>query len=186
LLEYDDEVLRSTAQPLTITYYIKQQRRRYTPDVAVYFNQSINRKPWVVEIKYQADLIAYKAELENVGMSMRLFEPGTKLLPGFCKPYPNELLTSWLTRLPHNHGMGMRELYQHIWPDHGPRVDIDSCIDGEQIYRLALATNCTENEVSETTLLGYRNKLFTKTGTPGMESPNNLGLSLTLSRGISW
>ena len=64
LLEYDEEVLRSTAQPVTITYYIKEQRRRYTPDVAVYFCQSINRKPWLVEIKYQADLIALKAELE--------------------------------------------------------------------------------------------------------------------------
>ncbi|RKR82072.1 TnsA endonuclease-like protein [Mucilaginibacter gracilis] len=64
LLEYDEVVLRFTAQPVTITYYINEQRRRYTPDVAVYFHPSIHRKPWLVEIKYQADLIAHKAELE--------------------------------------------------------------------------------------------------------------------------
>ena len=91
---------------------------------------------------------------------MRLFEQGTKLLPGFCKAYPDELLTSWLTRLAHNHGMGMRELYQHIWPDHGPRIDIDSYIDHEQINQLALATNCSEDEVWATTLLGYRGNLY--------------------------
>ena len=64
LLEYDEEVLRSTAQPVTITYYKKEQRRRYTPDVAVYFRHSSQRKPLLVEIKYQADLITYKEELE--------------------------------------------------------------------------------------------------------------------------
>ena len=64
LLEYDAEVLRFTAHPVTITYYIKEQRRRYTPDVAVYYIPQSLRKPQLVEIKYQADLIANKDEYE--------------------------------------------------------------------------------------------------------------------------
>jgi len=64
LLEYDSEVLKFTTQPVTIIYYPKGQKRRYTPDVAVYFKPHTYRKPLLVEIKYQADLIANKAELE--------------------------------------------------------------------------------------------------------------------------
>lgn len=105
-------------------------------------------------------------------MSLRLFEPDCKLLPGLCKPYPDELLTSWLTRLAYNHGMGLRELYKHIWPDYNIKSDLDRCITEDQIHRLSRATNCTYEEVRATSLLYYDNKLF--------------DINLHPSSGITW
>jgi hypothetical protein len=64
LLECDNDVHKFTTQPVQIVYYINGRKRRYTPDVAVYFKPHLFRKPLLVEIKYQADLIIHKAELE--------------------------------------------------------------------------------------------------------------------------
>ena len=93
-------------------------------------------------------------------MSMRLFKYGVTLLPGFCKPYPDELLSSWLTRLAYQHGMGLRELCLHIWPAYNIRTDIDRCISEEQIEQSALATTSSVEEVRATTLHCYENKLY--------------------------
>jgi hypothetical protein len=64
LLEYDDEVEKYTAQPVPIYYENQGYSRRYTPDVAVYFKPELYRKPLLIEVKYEAELIEKKDELE--------------------------------------------------------------------------------------------------------------------------
>lgn len=64
LLEYDDDVIKFTAQPVTIPYLHQNNTRRYTPDVAVYFKPELRRKPILIEVKYQAELIEKKDVLE--------------------------------------------------------------------------------------------------------------------------
>lgn len=59
LLEFDDDVERFQVQPVTIYY----ANTRYTPDVAVYFQPEVKRKPILYEVKYQAELLEKRDEL---------------------------------------------------------------------------------------------------------------------------
>lgn len=62
LLEYDEEVETCTPQPVTIHYDDGQKQRRYTPDIAVYYDPTTKRKPELIEVKYQAELDEKHAE----------------------------------------------------------------------------------------------------------------------------
>jgi hypothetical protein len=64
LLEYDPDIVKFTAQPVTIFYSDQTYSRRYTPDVAVYYRPELERKPLLIEVKYQAELIKKKDALE--------------------------------------------------------------------------------------------------------------------------
>jgi len=55
-LEYDDEVMFYTTQPVTILYQVKDTTARYTPDVIVYYQPELERKPLLCEVKYEAEL----------------------------------------------------------------------------------------------------------------------------------
>jgi len=56
LLEYDDTVEDYGVQPVTIYYEHNNKTARYTPDMLVYYTSEVNKKPLLVEIKYEADL----------------------------------------------------------------------------------------------------------------------------------
>ncbi|RKR82079.1 TnsA endonuclease-like protein [Mucilaginibacter gracilis] len=60
LLEYDADVESFTSQPVTIHYLNGTKGTRYTPDAAVYYLPELKRKPWLVEIKYMAELLEKK------------------------------------------------------------------------------------------------------------------------------
>jgi hypothetical protein len=64
LLEFSKEVERYVVQPVTIKYLHQDKLRRYTPDMAVYYKLATGKKPLLVEIKYEAELIKNKQLLE--------------------------------------------------------------------------------------------------------------------------
>jgi hypothetical protein len=63
LLDFDDQVESYTIQPVTIYYSLENKSTRYTPDMAVYYKLEFNRKPLIVEIKYEAELLEKKVLL---------------------------------------------------------------------------------------------------------------------------
>lgn len=63
-LEFDDEVSSYVTQPITIHYSHEDNYLRYTPDMLVYFNEELNRKPLLCEVKYEAELIEKQTEYE--------------------------------------------------------------------------------------------------------------------------
>lgn len=65
LLEFDDDIENYVVQPVTIHYEHNNRSTRYTPDVAVYYKSALQRKPVLIEIKYHAELIEKKDELER-------------------------------------------------------------------------------------------------------------------------
>jgi hypothetical protein len=96
-------------------------------------------------------------------MSFNLFEMGNnKLLPGLCKPYPDELLSSWMTRMAYRHGLTTKEMCKHIWPKYNGNPDIDRILSDNYIQTLAERTNRTYSEINATTMAFYKHKVFTK------------------------
>lgn len=82
-------------------------------------------------------------------------------LPVHVKPQPDELLSSWLTRLSLAHGTELREFCAHFWPT--LRVwgkDIDWRPDGEVIAVLAQKTAISPPQVLATTVKAYEGQLF--------------------------
>jgi len=57
LLEHDDEVAEYGVQPVTIQYLNDGVAARYTPDVLVHYYPEFKRKPALIEVKYEAELI---------------------------------------------------------------------------------------------------------------------------------
>jgi hypothetical protein len=62
ILEFNDEVSHYVTQPLTIYYEHENDYLRYTPDVMVYYNDHLKRKPLLYEVKYEAELIEKQTE----------------------------------------------------------------------------------------------------------------------------
>jgi len=60
LLEYDESVSDYGVQPLTIHYINDGVAARYTPDVLVHYYPQFKRKPTLVEVKYESELIEKK------------------------------------------------------------------------------------------------------------------------------
>jgi hypothetical protein len=96
-------------------------------------------------------------------MSFRIFEKGSNCLPAFSKPYPNESISSWLTRLSFHHGMKRSMLirltgsttkrYLSAW-------GVDTAFNNKMLAELASYTNCSIEEIKNTTLLTYAGRLF--------------------------
>ena len=64
LLEFSLEVEHFEVQPLKIEWRDAQDTSRsYTPDVLVRFKPELNRKPWLCEVKYRADIKKHWVEL---------------------------------------------------------------------------------------------------------------------------
>lgn len=83
------------------------------------------------------------------------------VFPAFLKPEPSELFSSWLVRLSHAHHMKVytfTRLYfsgKQVW-----NRDIDRSVPEQIIKFLAQKTNCTFNDIYNTTLRSYEGKLF--------------------------
>lgn len=94
-------------------------------------------------------------------MRFSLFDSDNSLLlPAFCKPYPDELLSSWLARLSFNHGLRANSFHKLSLLKKTENIsDVDRYITNEEIDRLARQTNCGFDEVKNTTLLYYANRL---------------------------
>jgi hypothetical protein len=95
-------------------------------------------------------------------MSFTLFNDSVKVLPGLCKPYDNEILSSWIARIAFYHGLTSFEFYTLVLShQYVQSYDLDRAISKEKINVLAERTNCTASEVEATTLLSYCDHFFT-------------------------
>jgi hypothetical protein len=95
-------------------------------------------------------------------MSFELFADDDKLLPAFCKPYADEILSSWLTRMAFCHGLTTVEFCKYaLCRNLYASYDIDRIIKPKTIMIIAEKTDCTPREVEATTLRWYVNKLYT-------------------------
>jgi hypothetical protein len=93
-------------------------------------------------------------------MNFSIFENKNKLLPAFSKPYPGELLSSWMARLAFNHGLALWDFLRVFYGATAfSKHNIDFCGDS-RIQQLALRTNCSFEEVKNTTLHYYENAIF--------------------------
>lgn len=89
----------------------------------------------------------------------RIFDNSAQTLPAFVKPYPDELLSSWLVRLSFEHGLNKSMLLRQLGLVK-EASKIDKCNDDRELSMLANLANCTIQEIREMTLESYRNKLF--------------------------
>jgi len=64
LLEFDNEVLSYTTQPVKIFYEHDGKAATYTPDVIAYYQEELRRKPMLCEVKYQAELLEKQSYYE--------------------------------------------------------------------------------------------------------------------------
>lgn len=84
------------------------------------------------------------------------------LWPIHLKPYKNELLSSWLVRIAHAHGLKVQSFYhlefgsqREIW-----NRDIDRLAPDWLLQRLHVRTSLNLETIYNTTLQSYKNKLF--------------------------
>ena len=85
----------------------------------------------------------------------------TPLLPAYSKPLPDELLSSWLARMSHDHGLQVYEFCKMCWPGLGLfERDIDRNISDEAIEKLSGRTNCRFEEVKSASLRYFEHKLY--------------------------
>lgn len=87
-----------------------------------------------------------------------MFEHGLsgRLWPVRCKPYRDELLTSWLVRLSRAYGADPTGFYAEVWPpQHVWNRDVDKGIDDHLISLLAAKTSTSRTRVLATTMRGY-------------------------------
>ncbi len=88
-----------------------------------------------------------------------MFEHGLsgRLWPIRCKPYPDEMLTSWLVRLSRAYGADPTGFYAEVWPpDHVWNRDVDRGTDDHLISLLATKTATPRSRVLAATIRGYR------------------------------
>src|ERR1700748_3556360 len=94
-------------------------------------------------------------------MSFSVFNEKKQLLPAFSKPYPDEVLSSWLTRLSFDHGLTQARLLKTLLTRRETNNwNVDRSFNQEYIETLAACTNCSEDEIRETTLLYYADKIY--------------------------
>nr|WP_067054264.1 TniQ family protein [Mucilaginibacter sp. L294] len=94
-------------------------------------------------------------------MSFSVFGNKSRLLPAFSKPYPDEILSSWLTRLSFDHGLNNARLLKMLLDKKDTNNwHVDRSFNDEQVAALAAYTNCSPDEIKNTTLLSYENRLY--------------------------
>jgi hypothetical protein len=98
---------------------------------------------------------------------MRNFTFGdVKLLPAFSKPYPDELLSSWIARLSFDHGLGFTSFLKIVGGIINCRnFNADFC-DHDILRILSLYTNCSFEEVKSASLHCYENAFFENVSQP--------------------
>lgn len=83
-------------------------------------------------------------------------------LPGFCKPFPNESLSSWLTRLAFNHGHNTNEFCKLVWAKWvNYNWDADRAYMDPIIDQIAAQTNTDVQDARSTLLTYYEHRLYT-------------------------
>jgi hypothetical protein len=92
-------------------------------------------------------------------MSFDALDKQQKLLPVICKPYPNELLSSWLTRLAFKHGLNPKVFCQLIWQGK-VSIDIDRHVKETQMQLLAQRTGLSFETIRQMTLWSFEHKVF--------------------------
>jgi hypothetical protein len=96
-------------------------------------------------------------------MSFSVFGEQSNLLPEFSKPYADELLSSWLTRLSFDHGLNRSALIKLMGITCGQRSydwSIDRLSCSKMFNQMAGYVNCTAKEIRNATVWCYENKLF--------------------------
>jgi hypothetical protein len=97
-------------------------------------------------------------------MSFELFDSDQKVLAAYCWPMPDELMSSWLSRMAYDHGMATKDFCEAILPVSKSKFDIDRCVPEDCIDTLASHTNCDADMIRSTTLEHYIEKVFGSRG----------------------
>lgn len=81
--------------------------------------------------------------------------------PYHPKPLPDELLSSWLTRIAHGHGQTLRSFCRAVWPksEYG-YCDVDNLVERNLVVTLAEKTGVEPLRVRATTLVHYEGRLM--------------------------
>lgn len=84
------------------------------------------------------------------------------LLPAHPKPLPDELLTSWITRLARDNGLKLQTFCEHVFGKSYQlwNRDIDRAPPDWLLDVLSLRTGTPRRTVAQTTLLSYENRLY--------------------------
>jgi len=88
-----------------------------------------------------------------------------EIWPATLFPQNDELLSSWLTRIAHNHYQKIYTFYKSVEPVKNARIwsrDIDSTIDEVFLSKLSEHTGITIGRILKTTLKSYEESLFLK------------------------
>jgi len=96
------------------------------------------------------------------------FRQSVALLAFRPKPEPDELFSSWLTRVAHEQGLKLQTFCHRVWP--GKQIwnrDIDRCADDQLIADLALLTGTPLERALITTLRSYEGTLFERLNVNG-------------------
>jgi hypothetical protein len=79
-----------------------------------------------------------------------------RLWPIHCKPYDDEVLSSWLTRLSRAYGTNPIRFCAQVWPRHAVwNRDLDKGTDDELLQVLSAKTATSRGRVLATTVRGY-------------------------------
>lgn len=95
-------------------------------------------------------------------MNFDLFDRDRRVMPAYCWPMPDELLSSWLSRMAYDHGMSTKDFCDAIMPGSSKKYDIDRYLSEDNIKALASHTNCDPALIRATTLNSYIGKVFGK------------------------
>lgn len=94
-------------------------------------------------------------------MSFCVFNDKQQLLPAFSKPYSDEVLSSWLTRLSFDHGLSKARLLKTLLTRRETNNwNVDRSFNDRYLATIATVTNCTTKEIADTTLQYYAGKLY--------------------------
>jgi len=80
-----------------------------------------------------------------------------QLWPLHCKPYNDEVLSSWLVRLSRAYGANAKQFYDDVWP-HADiwKQDIDKGTDDKFLSMLSAKTATPDSRILATTVRGYK------------------------------
>lgn len=95
-------------------------------------------------------------------MNFELFDRDRRVLAAYCWPMPDELLSSWLSRMAYDHGMSTKDFCEAIMPVRKDKYDIDRYLPEDCINALASYTNCNAELIRSTTVNHYALKAFGK------------------------
>jgi len=92
-------------------------------------------------------------------MSFEVLNKQRKLLPVICKPYPNEILSSWLTRLAFKHGLNTTTFCQMLFQNN-VSIDVDRNATDIELKVLSERTELSIEEIRQMTLWSFQNQFI--------------------------